>query len=109
MREEKLIENAAAMGHVLIARLRELQEEYPEIGDVRGLGLMIGTEFTSPQGEPWSERVRAVTKAAMAEGLLLLTCGPWDNVVRWIPPLIINESHVQEALDKFERALRASQ
>jgi 4-aminobutyrate aminotransferase len=108
MREEKLIENSAAMGRMLLSRLRELQSDYPEIGDVRGLGLMIGTEFTSPQGEPWSERVQAVTKAALAEGLLLLTCGPWENTIRWIPPLIINESHIQEGVDKFERALRAS-
>jgi 4-aminobutyrate aminotransferase len=108
MREEKLIENSAAMGRLLMSRLRERQREYPEIGDVRGLGLMIGTEFTSPQGEPWSERAQAVTKAAMHEGLLLLTCGPWENTVRWIPPLIINESHIEEALGKFDLALRTS-
>ena len=108
MREEKLIENAAAMGRVLMSRLRGLQTDYPEIGDVRGLGLMIGTEFTSPKGEPWPDRTQAVTKAAMAEGLLLLTCGPWENTVRWIPPLIVTESHIQEALQKFTTALRAS-
>jgi 4-aminobutyrate aminotransferase len=108
MREEKLIENAAAMGRALMSRLRGLQTEYPEIGDVRGLGLMIGTEFTSPRGEPWSDRAQAVAKAAMAEGLLLLTCGPWENTVRWIPPLIVNESHIQEALGKFTAALRSS-
>jgi 4-aminobutyrate aminotransferase-like enzyme len=108
MREEKLIENSAAMGRVLLSRLKELREHYPEIGNVRGLGLMIGTEFTAPQGEPWTERVQAVTKAAMAEGLLLLTCGPWENTIRWIPPLIIGGSHIEEALGKFERALRAS-
>jgi 4-aminobutyrate aminotransferase len=45
--------------------------------------------------------------AAMGRGLLLLTSGPWENTVRWIPPLIINESHIQEAVDKFERALQA--
>ena len=109
MRDEKLMENSAAMGRLLISRLRELQGRYPEIGDVRGRGLMIGTEFTSPQGDPWSERAQAVTKAAMANGLLLLTCGPWENTVRWIPPLIVNESHLQEGLDKFERALRTTQ
>ena len=108
MREEKLIENAAAMGRVLMSRLRGLHTDYPEIGDVRGLGLMIGTEFTSPKGDPWSDRAQAVTKAAMAEGLLLLTCGPWENTVRWIPPLIVNESHIQEALEKFTTALRVS-
>jgi len=77
MREEKLIENSAAMGQVLVAGLRRLQEEHPEIGDVRGRGLMVGTEFTSPQGKPWTERAKAVVKASLANGLLLLTCGSW--------------------------------
>jgi 4-aminobutyrate aminotransferase len=106
LREEKLIENSQKMGHVLISRLRELQVTHPEIGDVRGLGLMIGTEFTSPPGEPWTDRAQAVTKAAMTEGLLLLTCGPWENTIRWIPPLIVTEAHIEDALKKFERALQ---
>jgi 4-aminobutyrate aminotransferase len=89
--------------------LRKLQEEHPEIGDVRGLGLMVGTEFTTPQGEPWTERAKAVTKASMANGLLLLTCGSWDNTVRWIPPLVVNESHIKEALGIFARALQTTQ
>jgi 4-aminobutyrate aminotransferase-like enzyme len=96
------------MGLVLLARLRTFQQEYSEISDMRGLGLIIGTEFTSPQVHPWTGRVQAVTKAAMAEGLLLLTCGPWENTIRWIPPLIISELHIEEALEKFERALCAS-
>jgi 4-aminobutyrate aminotransferase len=109
LREEKLIENSRNMGQVLISRLRELQVTHPEIGDVRGLGLMIGTEFTSPQGEPWTDRAQAVAKAAMAEGLLLLTCGPWENTIRWIPPLIITEAHIEQALTMFERALQKAQ
>ncbi|MDW8327933.1 MAG: aminotransferase class III-fold pyridoxal phosphate-dependent enzyme, partial [Anaerolineales bacterium] len=79
-----------------------------EIGDVRGLGLMIATEFTTSGGEPFTDRAKAVAKAALAEGLMLLTCGSHDNVLRWIPPLIINESHVKEALGMFERALEVA-
>jgi 4-aminobutyrate aminotransferase len=108
LREEKLIENSAAMGQVLISGLRKLQEEYPEIGDVRGLGLMVGAEFTSPQGEPWTDRAKAILKTAMNNGLLLLTCGPWDNTVRWIPPLIVNEAQIKEAMSIFEKALQAT-
>jgi 4-aminobutyrate aminotransferase len=108
LREEKLIENSAAMGQVLISGLRKLQEEYPEIGDVRGLGLMVGAEFTSPQGEPWTDRAKAIIKTAMNNGLLLLTCGPWDNTVRWIPPLIVNEAQIKEAMGIFEKALQAT-
>jgi len=108
MREERLIENSAAMGQVLITGLRRLQEEHPEIGDVRGLGLMVGTEFTSPQGKPWTERAKAVVKTSMANGLLLLTCGTWDNTIRWIPPLVVNESQIKQALGIFEKALQAA-
>jgi 4-aminobutyrate aminotransferase-like enzyme len=42
----------------------------------------------------------------MTEGLLLLTCGPWENTIRWIPPLIVTEAHIEDALKKFERALQ---
>jgi 4-aminobutyrate aminotransferase len=108
LRDEHLVENAAQMGGVLMAGLRRLQEDHPEIGDVRGLGLMVGTEFTRPSGtqrEPWTDRAKAVTKAALDGGLMLLTCGSYDNTIRWIPPLMVNEAQVKEALQVFEEAL----
>jgi 4-aminobutyrate aminotransferase len=110
MREEKMVENAQKMGLVLMTGLHKLQEEHPEIGDVRGLGLMVGTEFTRPDDsrEPWTERSKAVDKAALAEGLLLLTCGSYDNTIRWIPPLIVNEAQVKDALGMFEKALNSA-
>ena len=107
LREEQLVENSAAMGGVLMAGLRQLQEEHAEIGDVRGLGLMVATEFTNPSGEPWTERAKAVTRRALDEGLLLLTCGSYDNTVRWIPPLVVNEAQIKDALRMFETALSA--
>ena len=106
MKDERLPENAAAMGRVLATGLRKLQEEHAEIGDVRGLGLMVAAEFTSPRREPWTDRAKAVVKAALDEGLLLLTCGSYDNTIRWIPPLVVNESQVKDALGMFERALK---
>lgn len=105
MRDEGLVENAARQGAVLKTGLRKLQEEHPEIGDVRGLGLMIATEFTTPDGQPWTDRAKAVTKAALAEGLMLLTCGSYDNIIRWIPPLVISEGQAKDALGIFARAL----
>ena len=108
MREENMVENAAAMGEVLMTGLRRLQEEHPEIGDVRGLGLMVGTEFTSPQGEPWTERAKAVAQGCLENDLMLLTCGPWDNTIRWIPPLIVNRAQIREALTIFEAALESA-
>ncbi len=105
MRDERLIENSAAMGGVLQAGLRRLQEDYPEIGDVRGLGLMVATEFTSPRHEPWTERAKAVTARALDAGLMLLTCGSYDNIIRWIPPLIVTEAQIKEALAVFAAGL----
>jgi len=107
MRDEKLVENAAAMGEVLMNGLRQLQAQHPEIGDVRGRGLMIASEFTDAQGEPWTDRAKAVARAAYQQGLLLLTCGSYDNVIRWIPPLIVSASQIEDGLEKFQAALEA--
>jgi 4-aminobutyrate aminotransferase len=105
MREEQLIENSRQMGEMLTAGLRQLQETHPEIGDVRGRGLMIATEFTTENGDPWGEKAGAVAKACRENGLLLLTCGPYGNVLRWIPPLVVNREQIQEALTIFEQQL----
>jgi len=105
MRDERLIENAHAMGQVLMAGLRQLQKAHPEIGEVRGRGLMIASEFTDPDGAAGTQRAKAVVQAAFQRGLMLLTCGPYDNVVRWIPPLIVNAAQIEEGLETFEQAL----
>jgi 4-aminobutyrate aminotransferase len=105
IRKEGLVENSARMGEELLARLRTLQERFPVIGDVRGLGLMVAAEFTSPTGEPDSKTAKAVWRQCLEDGLFLLTCGPYGNVIRWIPPLIIDHSHLDEALSVFQRAL----
>jgi 4-aminobutyrate aminotransferase len=108
LRDEKLVENAEQMGQVLVAGLRQLQEEHPEIGDVRGKGLMIGVEFTDPKGEPWTDRAKGAARAALDEGLMLLTCGTHDNTVRWIPPLVVSEAQIKDGLAMFARALERS-
>jgi len=105
MRDERLIENAHAMGQVLMAGLRQLQKAHPEIGEVRGRGLMIASEFTDPDGAAGTQRAKAVVQAAFQRGLMLLTCGSYDNVVRWIPPLIVNAAQIEEGLETFEQAL----
>jgi 4-aminobutyrate aminotransferase-like enzyme len=88
----------------LTAGLRRLQHDFKSIGDVRGLGLMIGTEF-SKNGAPDTDTAKAVAKAAFAQNLMLLTCGTYDNVIRWIPPLVVNEAQIDEALKIFAAAL----
>jgi 4-aminobutyrate aminotransferase len=105
MLSERLPENAAARGARLMAGLRELQARDPGIGDVRGLGLMVGVEFVDAAGRPDPARTKAVQCACLDERLLLLTCGTFENVVRWIPPLVVNDAQIDEALGLFARAL----
>jgi 4-aminobutyrate aminotransferase len=108
LKEEHLVENALARGAQLLTGLLKLQQEFPSIGDVRGLGLMVATEFTTAQrGEPDTDTSKAVVKAAFERGLMLLTAGTYDNVIRWIPPLVVSEAEIDEALKIFAAALDA--
>lgn len=104
IREERLLENAQRMGALLMERLRALQRDFPVIGDVRGLGLMVATEFTA-DGAPATAIAKALLKACLRRRLLLLTCGPWDNTVRWIPPLVVTQEQIEEATEIFRDAL----
>ena len=106
IQDEGLIENSRVMGELLISGLRRLQEEHAEIGDVRGLGLMVASEFVSSKGNPLGERAGAVAAACRERGLLLLTAGAYGHVVRWIPPLTVNQEQMQEALAIFTEALQ---
>jgi 4-aminobutyrate aminotransferase len=105
MRHEGLLENAQARGEQLMVGLGHLQEQYPQIGDVRGLGLMVGVEFTDSEGKPDKKTAKALQQACLEEHLLLLTCGTWDNTIRFIPPLVVTSEQVGDGLARFERSL----
>jgi 4-aminobutyrate aminotransferase len=104
IQDERLVENAAARGAQLLAQLKKLQIQYPIIGDVRGLGLMAATEFAK-EGQPDKEAAKAVQLACLKRKLLLLTCGTYENVIRWIPPLIVTEGQIEDAVRVFREAL----
>jgi 4-aminobutyrate aminotransferase len=107
LREEKLVENAAAMGNYLMARLREVQASNPALGDVRGAGLMVATEFDPDLAEDHGKALTtAIQNACLQENLLLLNCGTYGNVIRWIPPLIVTKDQIDEAVGIFKRALQ---
>ena len=105
---EGLIANAAARGADLRAGLGRLAAEDERIGDVRGPGLMIGVEFVSDRATkaPDGELVDRLVARAADLGLLVLSCGPQHQVVRWIPPLNVSAAEVSEALELFGEALR---
>ncbi|WP_340683852.1 aminotransferase class III-fold pyridoxal phosphate-dependent enzyme [Amycolatopsis coloradensis] len=98
IQQEGLVENAAERGRQLLEGVRVIADKSASIGDVRGLGLLVGSEFTTPDGEPDTAKAQAAQKAASSNGLLLLTCGAYMNVVRMVPPLIVDSAQVDEAL-----------
>jgi 4-aminobutyrate aminotransferase len=107
MKEENMLQNATERGVQLQTGLRKLQEKYPTMGDVRGLGLMIGTEFeVDGRYQKAKQLVKDVIHAAEERGLLLLSCGTYDSTIRWIPPLNVTEAQVNEALGIFAEALK---
>lgn len=99
IRDENLVENSVTRGEQLMKGLRTLQKRHPIIKDVRGNGLMIGTEFAE------KDITKVVHQACLKRDLLLLTCGTYENVIRWIPPLIVTDTQIDDALSIFEKAL----
>jgi 4-aminobutyrate aminotransferase len=104
LQEEGLVENAAVRGEQLMKGLRQIQKKYPVIGDVRGRGLMVGVEFTV-NSLPDKNLTKSVQQGCLKRDLLLLTCGTYENVIRWIPPLIVSAEQIDAALSVFEDAL----
>lgn len=110
IKEEGLVENAAARGQQLMDGLAEIQSRFPVLGDVRGLGLMVGCEFSNPNtGQPEADLTKKIAANALEQGnLILLSCGMYANVIRWIPPLTVTEAQIDQALTTFEKAVAAA-
>ncbi|HEX3780643.1 MAG TPA: aminotransferase class III-fold pyridoxal phosphate-dependent enzyme [Pseudonocardiaceae bacterium] len=106
--DEGLVENAASEGARLLDGARAVAKDHPVIGDVRGIGLMVASEFTAPDGSPDGASAAKVQQAAAERGMLLLTCGPFGNVVRMIPPLVVDSAQVDEGLRLWAEALAAA-
>jgi 4-aminobutyrate aminotransferase len=102
-----LVTNAAARGEQLKAGLHAIAARDPRIGDVRGPGLMVGVEFVLDPGtrEPDGGTAETVVNRCADLGLLVLTCGPTHNVVRWLAPLDVSPAEIDEGLAIFARAL----
>jgi 4-aminobutyrate aminotransferase len=108
VRDEKLVANAEAMGLRLRSGLEAVATDNPRIGDVRGLGLMLASEFVSEDGAPDPEAAARVQRAAVDEGLLLLLCGAWNHVVRMIPALVVDKPAIDEGLRAWAAAVDAA-
>jgi 4-aminobutyrate aminotransferase len=107
--EREYAANAAAVGEYFMVRLREIQARHETIGDVRGKGLMIGMELVTDRGArtPARELCDAVIHHSYQNGLILLSCG--TSTVRFMPPLLITKSDVDEALSILEASLEEAE
>jgi 4-aminobutyrate aminotransferase len=103
--EKEYLKNAAEVGEYTLDALAEIQMRHPSIGDVRGIGLMIGVEFVTDREtkEPAEKLQDRVVDLAFERGLLLLGCS--KSVIRIAPPLSISQSEVDEGLKIFEEAV----
>ncbi len=107
IRDEGLVDNSAERGTQLRHGLSLVADKYDEITDVRGLGLMIGNEFRDAVGKPDGKLAAAAQQEAARRGLLLLTCGAWGQVVRFIPALVVDADQVDEAVGIWADAVSA--
>jgi 4-aminobutyrate aminotransferase len=107
--EEQLVTRSAARGRRLFDGLRALQSRHTGVGDVRGLGLMVAAELTSPDGSPDAARTNAVMAHCLDNHhLILMSCGTDANVIRFMPPLVVSEAEIDQALAAFDAALTAT-
>ncbi len=106
--ENGMVENAAVVGEYLQNGLRRLQEKYGCIGDVRGLGLMVGVEFVEDKAtmKAAPELRDKIEMACFNRGLIILGCG--TSTIRWSPPLILTQENVDVALEIFDAAIAVS-
>ncbi|CBG91059.1 4-aminobutyrate--2-oxoglutarate transaminase [Citrobacter rodentium] len=105
--EEQLCQRANQLGEHLKEVLNQAREHCPAIADVRGLGSMVAVEFNDPQtGKPSADFTRQIQRKAQENGLLLLSCGVYGNVIRFLYPLTIPDAQFSKALDILTRVLR---
>jgi len=106
--EMDLIAAARRIGEIMLARLREIQQRNPAIGDVRGRGAMMAVELVQPGTKtPDPILTQAVARSCHEAGLVVLTCGTFGNVLRFLPPLVIPDHLLAEGLDLVDEAFAA--
>jgi 4-aminobutyrate aminotransferase/(S)-3-amino-2-methylpropionate transaminase len=107
IRDEHLLERAGQLGAQLLSDLKRLQNKYPQIGDVRGLGAMVAMELVrnGSASQPDAELTRALVQAAARQGLIILSCGTYGNVIRFLAPLTISDTLLTAGLARLDSAL----
>ena len=110
MERDHLADRSLEIGKKVTARYNEIAKKYPVVGDVRGLGGMIGIEFVKDPDtkEPYPELVSAVVNTCAQNGLLVESCGTYGNAIRFLAPLVITDEQLEAGLNIFEAAIAAN-
>jgi 4-aminobutyrate aminotransferase/(S)-3-amino-2-methylpropionate transaminase len=107
---EGLLERADTVGKVIRARWEDVAREIPEVGEIRGVGAMVGVEMVTDRGskEPNAGYLSALMRETQARGVVTVGCGIYHNVLRHLVPLVITDEQLDEALDVIADAARAA-
>jgi 4-aminobutyrate aminotransferase/(S)-3-amino-2-methylpropionate transaminase len=106
MQQDDLNAAAKRIEQIVLPVLRDVAEKTGRIGDIRGRGAMIAAEFVTPgTKDPDAAAAAAVAKACHAQGVVVLTCGTFGNVIRLLPPLVIGEDLLREGLEVLTAAI----
>ena len=101
-----IVPNVPALSEHAFSKLNELKDRHGVVGDVRGLGLMIGVELVKPgTNEPDPDAFGHIAAEALQRGLLILDCGPDGNVIRFIPPLVVTTEELDRGIAILDEAL----
>jgi 4-aminobutyrate aminotransferase len=103
--EEKLVERAAKVGGEMMERLNKFAQGKKNIGEVRGLGMMIGIEFDDEDGKPSKKIADKVAAQCLEHKMIVLTCGTHGQVIRLIPPLNVSDADAEKALEILEKSM----
>jgi 4-aminobutyrate aminotransferase/(S)-3-amino-2-methylpropionate transaminase len=106
MRELDLAASARRIEAHVLPRLEAIAKQHPSIVDVRGRGAMLAIELAEPDGlRPDAAATQAIARACIAKGVIVLTCGTWGNVIRLLPPLVIDDDLLDEGIDVLAAAV----
>ncbi|MGZ4104440.1 MAG: aminotransferase class III-fold pyridoxal phosphate-dependent enzyme, partial [Actinomycetota bacterium] len=102
-----LVARARTIGDHMLERLTAMQRATAGVGDVRGRGAMVAIELVADDGSPDAERAKQICAACHQQGVIVLTAGTLGNVVRLLPPLVLDDALLVEGLDALDAAVRA--
>jgi 4-aminobutyrate aminotransferase/(S)-3-amino-2-methylpropionate transaminase len=107
IREEKMLEKSREISVHAAKRLNALKDKFAFVGDVRGIGYMMGVEFVKNRKtkEPDGDTLKALLKGCEENDLIMIGCGPFANILRFYPPLCATKEQIDRGIDIIEKVL----